>query len=463
MRLSLHRNWTLEYLIIRPDTWERKHESDFWLRMYEVLDRRQAEWVLEEIARRDNNFLRELTSDVVFTFYTTHPAPGSHEQAREDERRLKALKRELGSVFSKRGEPPKFARFFICRRKRSAPAPQPLLDPFKKVRETIEAAKRAPRGYVSIEVVDDAGAPVPHQRLEVLLADGELMTRATDAQGQLRLDPIPRGQCHIRVPTLDGSAWHPEEGGASSMVDTGHKRVHVLQKGENLTRIAKRYGIRGWKKLWDAPDNEALRNKRKNPSLLYPGDHVVIPGIEIHQITRETDQTHRIVIGDELVEFRVVLQDHNQLPYKDEPYELRLGDDPSETPRTGSTDAKGLVVEQLAAGTPKVEVFLPKPRLRWAFELNTLLAIPAAESLNDRSDTAAQELAVEALQTRLLALGFPCGPADGVLGPRTRSALALWRPEQKAAAEPGGPAEGPQGELKHTLLAELDTKFEVVT
>jgi hypothetical protein len=276
---------------------------------------------------------------------------------------------------------------------------------------------------IVVEAVDADARPVPGLHLELLIADGEVKPAQTDSLGIARVERIQAGRVVIRVLTLDGEAWRPAEPPAAQPSGSNSRvRTHVVKRGECLSKIALQYGIHGWKRLWVHPGNEQLREKRKSPHVLLPGDQVTIPAIDVHEIIRPTDQTHRIIVSAALVEFRVILQDHNQLPYKEEAYELRLGASPSETPRTGKTDDKGKIVEQLAAGTRRVEVFLPRPRLRWAFELGSLLAIPDEKSLKGESDPSTPALAVEAMQTRLLALGFPCGPVDGRYGPRTRAA-----------------------------------------
>lgn len=457
--LTDFRIWGHEYLVIRPQRWQREHATHFWLQGYEVLDLWQATHALERIARHDKAFLRELARDLLPTFYRYRTPLDGSAAARQSQRMLEELGQLLGSQFSKRGEPPGFAWFYICQRKRPALHAEPA---GQRPNHEVEAARRAPRGFVVVEVVNTAGAPVPLLRIEVLLADGELLTRATDAHGQLQLDSIPQGRCHIRVPTLDGNAWQPAEGAPSARIDSGHAQVHRVKSGENLTRIAARYGINGWQKLWEASANRSLRKRRKNPNLLYPGDEVTIPGIDVHEIVRPTDQTHRIVVSAALVEFRVVVQDHNQLPYANEPYELRTADDSRGTPRTGSTDCKGKIAEQVLASTPRVEVYLPGPKLRWVFELNTLLPIPDEESLLDPSDPATPELAIKAMQARLLALGFPCGAVDGRVGPRTRAALALWQ-EDHNSTRTGPQTAAAETDIDHATLVLLATMHEVVS
>ncbi len=430
MRTHFYRIWGLDYLLAHPWEWERRTQKYPWLREYEVLDLTRAKWALDEIARepRGRELVRELAPEALLGVHPSDfrwPA-GSYEAAQTDEQMLARLKEEaLGTIFSKHGEPPHMAKLYICKRKRIAPKPEPLPDPWKDVREAIEAAKQAPRGFVMVEAVTEAGDPVPHMGLEVLLTDGEVLTRATDAQGQLRLEPIPQGRCTIRVPALDGNVWHPGDGGSASRVDRGHKRLHIVQKGENLARIAQQYGFKGWSKLWEAPDNEELRKKRRSPHVLRPGDQVVVPAPEIREIVRPTDQTHRIVVTEELVEFRVVLQDHNQQPFANEPYELRVVTPAKDAPRQGTTDGAGKVVEQLSAAVQNVEIRLPEIGLAWRFLLSDFVDRPADEAEARRGKQEAVAETVKATQLRLNALGFPCGEADGGMGTKTYDALAL--------------------------------------
>ena len=421
--------WGFRHLFIDPRRWQHEHESSFWLRDYEVLDLWNAQGVLERVARQDKTFLHDLGRGVLRDYASINPLNGGYENAYIDRRLLDGLKRLLGHRHE-HGEPPAFAELYVCRRKHVAYGrAEGLPDPSKEVREAIAAAEQAPRGFVIVETVNEDGKPIPHVRLEILLADGQVLTRVTGANGQMRLDPIPQGRCTVRLPDLDGSSWRPAEGSGSSRVDKGHKRLHVVAKGDNLTRIAQQYGIQGWKKLWDAPDNERLRKKRKSPHVLYPGDEVVIPGIEIHEIIRNTDQTHRIILTESLVEFRVVLQDHNQLPFADEAYELRV--DSNAEPRTGTTDASGKLLEQLPASARRVEVRLAQVDFSWNFALSAFRDRPQEDAAVQQGDKGAVQEAVMATQMRLNALGFPCGEADGRMGPKTREALALVEQQEQ--------------------------------
>ena len=58
----------------------------------------------------------------------------------------------------------------------------------------------------------------------------------------------------------------------------------------------------------------------------------------------------------------------------------------------------------------------------------SLVGLPPADAAFDPD--------VEAVQTRLSALGYEPGPADGLIGPRTRSAIAAFRDDR--GLPPGG-------------------------
>ena len=214
--------------------------------------------------------------------------------------------------------------------------------------------------------------------------------------------------------------------------------------------------------------------------MLYPGDKLTVPGRKLQALTRPTDAHHRIVVSEEEVEFRVVLQEHNQLPYKDEPYELTLVGLPQEEVRTGKTDGDGKVIEALPRRVQRVEVYLPGPGIEFTFDLQGLLPVPRWADIDDSADPATSSLAARSMQMRLNALGFACGAEDGVLGDKTRAALSLLdgrKPPPDAlygiddapeandpeANEDGEAAGGEAPALGDEVLALIDDLFEEVS
>jgi hypothetical protein len=53
--------------------------------------------------------------------------------------------------------------------------------------------------------------------------------------------------------------------------------LYTVVQGDNLSKIAQRFGLPSWKSIYQAPENEAFRHKRPNPNLIHPGDVIFIP------------------------------------------------------------------------------------------------------------------------------------------------------------------------------------------
>jgi hypothetical protein len=53
--------------------------------------------------------------------------------------------------------------------------------------------------------------------------------------------------------------------------------IHIVQKGENLSVIARKYGIHFWANIYLAAENDGFRLKRPSPGLIQPGDRIFIP------------------------------------------------------------------------------------------------------------------------------------------------------------------------------------------
>ena len=55
--------------------------------------------------------------------------------------------------------------------------------------------------------------------------------------------------------------------------------AYTVQRGDNLSIIARRHGLRSWRDIYFHPENEAFRRLRPNPNLIYAGDVVLIPDV----------------------------------------------------------------------------------------------------------------------------------------------------------------------------------------
>ena len=94
--------------------------------------------------------------------------------------------------------------------------------------------------------------------------------------------------------------------------------VHVVQPGEHLTGIAAAHGFSSFRTILDHPDNAQLKELRKNPNLLLPGDEVVIPDKEARVEERSTEAKHTFVLAVDRLTLRVKLLDLDDKPVEGE-------------------------------------------------------------------------------------------------------------------------------------------------
>ena len=84
--------------------------------------------------------------------------------------------------------------------------------------------------------------------------------------------------------------------------------IHRVKQGEHIQLIAKRFGV-PWKKIWDDPENQALKDSRKTPDILYPGDTVFIPDKESNDESIATGQRYRFRVKQAAQKLRLYLND----------------------------------------------------------------------------------------------------------------------------------------------------------
>jgi N-acetylmuramoyl-L-alanine amidase len=188
---------------------------------------------------------------------------------------------------------------------------------------------------------------------------------------------------------------------------------HTVLQGECLASISKRYGFLDYRTVYNAPENQALRQKRPHPNLLYPGDQVYIPSKESKKEQRSTGATHTFRISRQTVQLRIVLKSSLDKPYVTKKYELAAGGQVI----TGKTDSNGLLQAEISADISAAKLTL------WPGDNESDGAISWNISIGhlDPFDTAT------GAQARLNNLGFYCGAVDGIVGPKTERALRAFQ------------------------------------
>jgi hypothetical protein len=192
---------------------------------------------------------------------------------------------------------------------------------------------------------------------------------------------------------------------------------HVVRAGECISSIAYRHG-HFWQTILNHPDNLRLRNARKNHNVLLPGDRLTIPPISPKEQTIATEKRHTFRRKGIPEVFRLRLLDEDDEPRANLPYVLVIDGAIFE----GSTGDEGELKHSIPPDAREGRLILGKGDETEEIELR-LGELNPADSISG-------------VQARLTNLGFDCGPVDGILGPKTRKALARF--QKRAELEPAG-------------------------
>jgi hypothetical protein len=165
-----------------------------------------------------------------------------------------------------------------------------------------------------------------------------------------------------------------------------------------------------WETLWDLPENADLKNARKDPHVLHPGDEVFIPDLRVQEIPCQTDMRHHFVLKNNREQLRIVLTDEDDKPIAGESYVLEIDD---ETRLEGQTDSSGTIKETIPPDAVKGRLLVGDGDAQREYFIG-LGHIDPVEKLSGA-------------QGRLLNLGYYDGVVDGIPGPLTTTALLLFQ------------------------------------
>ncbi|MFY2560383.1 peptidoglycan-binding protein [Corallococcus terminator] len=186
--------------------------------------------------------------------------------------------------------------------------------------------------------------------------------------------------------------------------------THVIRRGECMLLVARRYGILDYRQVYEHPANAELRRKRPNPSVLYPGDTVVIPEPRPSRMPLYTGLPRAFTVDATSARYlRVELRDDLGAPLASKPYLLLFG------PRVveGETDGNGLLVQRVPLSASRAE--LECEDQWWELELGTL------RPMKDVPDDG-----VAGAEARLINLGYALEPT-GRMTLELRSALRAFQ------------------------------------
>jgi N-acetylmuramoyl-L-alanine amidase len=206
---------------------------------------------------------------------------------------------------------------------------------------------------------------------------------------------------------------------------------HVVEQGECLSSIAAAHGF-DWKALWDHPNNADLKQKRKDPNILFPGDVVFVPEKKIKQEELPVGARHKFVLKGGSDVLRIKLLDGLDQPQAHLEYELVLDGNS----RMGHTNEDGELSEVIPRTVRSAKLILPGP--------------DGPQEISVRIGTLDPADTISGAQARLTNLGFDSGAPDGIEGPKTEAAVRAF--QDAFGLEP-------TGQLDDETMAKLKERY----
>lgn len=150
-----------------------------------------------------------------------------------------------------------------------------------------------------------------------------------------------------------------------------------VARGDHVAGIAARHGFQDWQKIWDHPENEALRRRRKSPHVLFEGDTIALPDLAPKEVEVPTGEvsTFRVRLAE--VPLKLVLKDRSGAAVASRDFELSVDG----ATKTGTTTGEGLVDVTIPATARHAE-------LRLQLDGGRVLRVPIAIGHLDPVDEA---------------------------------------------------------------------------
>lgn len=122
---------------------------------------------------------------------------------------------------------------------------------------------------------------------------------------------------------------------------------YKVKQGDHVSKLAKQFGFADYRTIWDHPNNATLKNLRKNPNVLAPGDELFIPDKQLKKEARPTGATHRFKAPFVPLLLRVVVKDIDDQPVKNTPCKLQLDNQTFQL----TTDGNGKIEKEIPKNT----------------------------------------------------------------------------------------------------------------
>ena len=196
-------------------------------------------------------------------------------------------------------------------------------------------------------------------------------------------------------------------------------RKYTVKQGDCISNIAFKYGFFP-DTIWNDSKNNKLRQDRKDPNVLKPGDQVYIRDKEEKEEACPAEKRHRFKRKGVPETLRIRFLDEDGKPRDGLSYTLDIDG----MILKGKTGSDGVLEEQIPPDAKKAVLTLGTGDKQEVMEFDVGRLDPVTE--------------ITGVQGRLNNLGYNCGDEYGVLGEKTRRALSQFQADHdlKVTGEP---------------------------
>lgn len=187
---------------------------------------------------------------------------------------------------------------------------------------------------------------------------------------------------------------------------------YTAKQGDCISSIAIANGLLP-DTLWNFADNSELRETRRSPNSLAPGDVVVIPDPGAKEYSLATGASHKFVRKGVPEEFKLILEDEDGEPRKDVPFIAEPDD--GTAPIEGTSDGTGLVTFGLHPLVRRIKLTLGEDK----DEVHRI-SVGNVDPVNTPTG----------VRHRLVNLGYNCKPR-GKLDAELRAVLREFQSDKK--------------------------------
>ena len=156
---------------------------------------------------------------------------------------------------------------------------------------------------------------------------------------------------------------------------------YTVRQGDSIASIAYQHGFH-WETIWNHPNNAELKQRRKDPNILHPGDVVFIPEKAEKQESASTGQRHRFRVKGAPQSLRMRLLDNDDEPRSGVSYILEIDGNLIRENRQKLGLSVGKVAEMMGISRRTLygyERGMAKASVSTAYKLEWVLGVPLAQ------------------------------------------------------------------------------------